>query len=108
MADIATIKKKVSKPLRIMGDKSTTVEGQVLFFEYGTFAIADNATSGTLPTGLTNVVAAVFTPANAGGITAAIHSTLAVASGAITINSTDPGAGTGAFTYFLIGTIETA
>jgi hypothetical protein len=108
MADIGTIQKKVSQPQRIMGDKSTTVEGLVLYFEYGTFTIADNATSGTLPTELTNVIAAVFTPTNAGGITAAIWSPLTVASSAITVNSTDPGTSGGSFAYFLIGTIESA
>ena len=91
-----------------MGDKSTTVEGQVLYFEYGTFTIANAATTGTLPTALTNVVAAIFTPANAYAITASPYSDLAVASGLITVNNTNPGnAAGGIFSYFLIGTIET-
>jgi len=107
MADIGTIQKMVNKPLRLMGMKSTDVEGQVLYFEYGTFTIADNATTGTLPTDLTNIIAAIFTPQGAGSITAAIHSTLVIASGKITIASTDPGASGAPFAYFLIGTVET-
>lgn len=108
MADIGTIKKMVSKPLRVLGDKSTTVEGQVLYFEYGTFTIANAATTGTLPTGLTNVVAAIFTPKNTYAITAAPYSDLTITSGAITVNNTNPGnAAGGQFAYFLIGTVET-
>ena len=109
MADIATIQKKVNKPLRLMGGKSTTVEGPVLYYEFGTFTIANAATTGTLPTDLTNVVAAIFTPKNAYAITAAPYSSLAVSSSAITITNTDPGhADGGQFAYLLIGTVETA
>lgn len=108
MADIGTIVKKVNKPLRLMGMKSTTVEGPVLYFEYGTFTIANGATTGTLPTGLTNIIAAIFTPLNTYANTASPHSTLVVASDAITVLNTDPAnAAGGAFSYFLIGTVET-
>lgn len=108
MADIATIVKKTNKPLRLMGAKSTDVEGQVLYFEYGTFIIANGATTGELPTGLTNVVAAIFTPQNTYAITAAPHSTLVLSGGKITINNTNPGnAAGGQFAYMLIGTVET-
>lgn len=108
MADIGTIQKKVRKPMRLMGDKSTTVEGPILYFEYGTFTIANAATTGTLPTSLTNVVAAIFTPRNSYAVTAAPYSTLTVTSGAITVLNTDPGnvAG-GQFAYLLIGSVET-
>jgi hypothetical protein len=109
MADIGTITKKVNKPLRVMGAKSTTVEGQVLYFEYGTFTIANAATTGTLPTDLTNIVAAIFTPNNSYAITAAPYSTLVIASSAITVLNTNPGhADGGIFSYFLIGTVETS
>lgn len=108
MADIGTIQKKTNKPLRIMGAKSTTTEGQVLYFEYGTFTIANAATTGTLPTGLTHIVAAIFTPLNTYAVTAAPYSTLVIASDAITVLNTDPGnAAGGKFAYFLIGTVET-
>lgn len=108
MANIGTIKKKVNKPLRVMGDKSTTVEGQVLYFEYGTFTIANGATTGTLPTSLTNIVGAWFFPNNTYANTALPYSDLVVASGLITVNNTNPGnAAGGQFTYFLIGTVET-
>jgi len=108
MADIATIVKKTPKPMRILGDKSTSVEGPVLYFEYGTFTIANGATTGTLPTKLTNVIAAVFTPMNAYAVTAAPYSTLVLSSSKITVANTDPGnAAGGAFAYFLIGTVET-
>lgn len=108
MADIGTIVKKTAKPLRIMGAKSTDVEGLVLYFEYGTFTIANAATTGTLPTKLTSVIAAIFTPLNTYAITAAPYSTLAVANSAITVLNTNPGnAAGGQFAYLLIGTIET-
>lgn len=108
MADIATIQKKTSKPLRLMGMKSTDVEGSVLYFEYGTFTIANAATTGTLPTSLTNVIWAGFFPTNTYARTANPYSTLIVANGAITVLNTDPGnAAGGSFAYFLLGTVET-
>jgi hypothetical protein len=108
MADIATIVKKTNKPLRLMGMRSTDVEGQVLYFEYGTFTIANAATTGELPTGLTNIVAAIFTPLNVYGRTASPYSTLILSGGKITILNTDPGNALGGqIAYFLIGTVET-
>ena len=107
MADIGTIQKKVNKPLRLMGAKSTTVEGPVLYFEYGTFTIANGATTGELPTDLTNVIAAVFTPTNAYTQTALAYSDLVITSGAITVANVDPGNVAGAsYAYLLIGTVE--
>jgi hypothetical protein len=108
MADIGTIQKMVNKPLRLMGARSTDVEGQVLYFEYGTFTIANGATTGELPTDLTNVVAAVFTPMNAYTQTALAYSDLVITSGAITVANADPGNAAGAiYAYLLIGTVET-
>lgn len=109
MADIATIQKQVNKPMRLMGDKSTTVEGPILYYEFGTFTIANGATTGTLPTDLTNVVMAMFFPKNAYAITAAPYSDLTISSSAITVTNTDPAnAAGGAFAYMLIGSIETS
>lgn len=107
MADIGTITKMVNKPLRVMGAKSTTVEGQVLYFEYGTFLIANAATTGTLPTDLTSIVWAGFFPKNTYANTALPYSTLIIASEKITVLNTDPGnAAGGDFAYLLIGTVE--
>lgn len=109
MADIGTIQKQVNKPMRLMGDKSTTVEGPILYYEFGTFTIANAATTGTLPTDLTNIIWAGFFPKNAYAVTAAPYSTLAISSGKITVANTDPGNATGgAFAYLLIGSIETS
>lgn len=108
MADIGTIVKKVSNPLRMMGNKSTTTEGPVLYFEYGTFTIANAATTGTLPTELTNVIGWILTPLNSYAITAAPYSDLTLTSSKITVNNTNPGnAAGGQFAYMLIGTVET-
>ena len=108
MAAIGTIQKKVNKPLRLMGMKSTTVEGPVLYYEYGTFTIANGATTGTLPTDLTNVIAMLLTPMNAYCATALAYSTLAISSSAITVANVDPGNAAGAaYAYLLIGTVET-
>ena len=109
MADIGTIQKEVNKPMRLMGDKSTTVEGPILYYEFGTFTIANGATTGTLPTDLTNVIAMLLTPMNAYCATAQAYSTLVIASGKITVANTDPGNAAGAaYSYVLIGSIETA
>ena len=109
MADIGTIQKMVNKPLRMMGAKSTDVEGQVLYFEYGTFTIANAATTGELPTSLTNVVGCLLTPMNAYTATALAYSDLVITSGAITVANVDPGNAAGAaYAYLLIGTVETS
>jgi len=108
MADIGTILKKVRRPLRMMGAKSTELDGSVLYFEYGTFTIANGATTGTLPTGLTNVVWAGFFPLNVYGRTANPYSDLTLTSSKITVNNTDPAnAAGGQIAYLLVGTVET-
>ena len=107
MASIATVVKKTAKPLRLMGAGSHDVEGSPLYFEYGTFNIADSATTGTLATKLTNVIAAIFTPLNSYAVTAKPYSDLVVASSAITVANTNPNGSTGNFSYLLIGTVET-
>lgn len=109
MAAIGTVSKLTVKPARLMGSASTDVEARVLYYEYGTFTIANAATTGTLLTGLTNIVAAIFTPLNVYARTAAAYSTLAVdPTVGITINNTDPGnAAGGQYAYFLIGTTDT-
>jgi len=99
--------KMVNKPLRMMGAKSTDVEGQVLYFEYGTFSIADNVTSGTIATSLTNIVWAGFHPTNAAALLGNAYSTLVLTTGTIPIANVDPN-GTAIYAYLLIGTIETA
>jgi hypothetical protein len=96
----------VNKPLRLMGAKSTDVEGQVLYFEYGTFTVNDNETTGEISTGLTNIVWAGFFPKTTQAITAAPYSTLIITTGTITVLTTDPG-GDAVFAYLLIGTVET-
>ena len=110
MASIGGVIKKVRKPQRLMGMASHDVEGPVLYFEYGQFTIANAATTGTLVTGLTNVIAAIFTPLNVYGITAAPYLATAVVdpTAGVTVNNTNPGnAAGGIFSYLLIGTVET-
>lgn len=106
MADVNSQLKKTPKPLRLMGAKSTTVEGQILYYEYGTFTVANAATTGELATSLTNVVIAIITPMNAAGVTGAAFSDNTLTSGKITITTSDPGA-TAQYAYMLIGTVET-
>lgn len=106
MADVSSLVKKVRNPMRFMGAKSTSVEGPVLYFEFGTFSVADNVTSSTLPTELTNVILADFQPLNAAAVTGAPLCDNTLSSGKLTIATTDPG-GTANYAYFLIGTVET-
>jgi len=106
MADVTSRTQYVGKPMRLMGDKSSSVEGPVLYYEIGQFTQADNTTSGELATELTNVWFASFLPMNAAAITGAAYSDLVITSGAITITNTDPG-GTAQWAYLLIGSIET-
>lgn len=107
MADIGTIQKNVNKPLRLMGMKSTTVEGPILYYEYGTFTIANAATTGELPTDLTRVIALLLTPMNAYCGTALAYSDLVITTGAITVANTDPGNVAGAaYGYLIIGSVE--
>jgi len=107
MADIGTIQKNVNKPLRMMGMKSTTVEGPILYYEYGTFTIANAATTGELPTDLTRVIGLILTPMNAYTATALAYSDLVITSSAITVQNVDPGNAAGAaYAYLMIGTVE--
>lgn len=106
MAAIGTVNKLTVKPARLMGSASTDVEASVLYYEYGTFTIANAATTGTLITGLTQLVAAIFFPMNAYAITAAPYADLTTIDpvAGITVNNTNPGnAAGGIFAYLLIG-----
>jgi hypothetical protein len=106
MADVATQTKKVNAPARLMGMKSSDVSAPILYFEYGEFTIADNATTGELYTDLTNVIISLFRPTNAYGLTGAAYSDDVITSGAITVTTADPN-GTATYKYLLIGTVET-
>lgn len=106
MADVGNLHKLVRNPQRLMGAKSTDVEGPILYFEFGTFTVADNVTSSTLPTDLTNVSLSYFQPLNAYAITGAAWSTNVITTATIPVSTTDPG-GTANYAYLLIGSVET-
>jgi hypothetical protein len=104
--------KKTRKPQRLMGSASHDVEGSVMYFEYGTVQALDNDVAGTINTGLTNVIIALFQPTNAFAAVGAAASTGLVtlgsngASNTIAVTTADAG-GTAVWNYFLIGTVET-
>jgi len=106
MAAIGTVNKLTVKPARLMGSASTDVEAPVLYYEYGTFTIANGATTGTLITSLTNIVIAIFFPMNAYCSVAQAYSSLVIDPVAgITVVNTDPANAAGAeYAYMLIGT----
>lgn len=108
MATVASQTKRIGTPQRLMGAKSTSVEGPILYYEAGQFTVADNATAGDLATSLTNLVVAIITPTNAYALTGAAYSdcTGAVTGSVINIVTADPG-GTATYNYLLIGTVET-
>ena len=103
---LASQTKKVNAPARLMGMVSTDVSAPILYYEYGVFTAADNATTGELSTDLTNVIICLIQPLNAYAVTGAAWSDNVITTGAITIGITDPG-GTASWAYLLIGTVET-
>jgi hypothetical protein len=105
MASVSSLMKIVRVPIRLSGTTSD-VEGAPLYYEVGTFSVADNVTSSTLATDLTAVKFAYFQPLNSYAVTAAPLSTNAITTDGITITTTDPG-GTANFAYLLVGTVET-
>ena len=106
MANVASQTVLTNKPLRLMGMKSTDVEGMPLYYELGSFTVADNATTGELATSLTNVKLVIISATNSYAVTGAAWSDKVITDGAITITTTDPG-GTAVYDYMLIGTVET-
>ena len=111
MAALGTQTKKVRKPQRLMGMASHDVEGPVLYFEYGVMNAESGTTSGTITTGLTNVIIAIFNPLDSYAITGAPHSTNIVTyvdgiANTLPIVNTNP-SGSAHWNYFLIGTVET-
>lgn len=99
-----TALKKTNKPVREWGDKSTSVEGKALYYEYGTITLANGDTSTSVPTDLSNIEFFIFSPKDAAFYTANPYTTAVISSGAITVTNTDPTAAC-VFEYKLVGSV---
>ena len=106
MAVVLNHKLLNERPEREMGEKSASNTARfITYFDMGTFQLASGTTTAQLPTNLTSVDLAIFTPRNAAARTAGIIRVDAAlnSSGQAELTFTNPG-GTAEFSYRLIGT----